>query len=123
VAVAYLRRSTVLKTNEIKCESIKIKKEEHTMANNYEVQELIVEQKKNRTLLFVLIGVGVAIVAAIAAAAVYLSSKNEEGQRRGQVLVEKIKSKLPAKKTAEVEATEEFVEEACECEIVADDAE
>ena len=85
------------------------------MTNNYEVQELIVEQKKNRTLLFVLIGVGVAIVAAITAAAVYLSSKNEEGQRRGQVLVEKIKSKLPQKKTAEVEETEEFAEEECEC--------
>ena len=94
------------------------------MLDNHDVQELIVEEKKNRTLLFVLIGVGVAIVAAIAAAAIYLSSKNEDGERRGKVLVEKIKSKLPAKKTAEVE---ELFEEECECdcacEIAADDAE
>ncbi|MBE6684680.1 MAG: hypothetical protein E7592_03400 [Ruminococcaceae bacterium] len=94
------------------------------MVDNHDVQELIVEEKKNRTLLFVLIGVGVAIVAAIAAAAIYLSSKNEDGERRGKVLVEKIKSKLPAKKTAEVE---ELFEEECECdcacEIAADDAE
>ena len=84
------------------------------MLDNHDVQELIVEEKKNRTLLFVLIGVGVAIVAAIAAAAIYLSSKNEEGERRGKVLVEKIKSKLPAKKAAEAEA-EELFEEECEC--------
>lgn len=94
------------------------------MANNHDVQELIVEEKKNRTLLFVLIGVGVAIIAAIAAAAVYLSSKNEEGERRGKVLVEKIKSKLPAKKTEEAEVEELFEEECeCACEVAVDDAE
>lgn len=94
------------------------------MANNHDVQELIVEEKKNRTLLFVLIGVCVAVVAAIAAAAVYLSSKNEEGERRGKVLVEKIKSKLPAKKTEEAEVEELFEEETeCECEVAVDDAE
>ena len=85
------------------------------MANNHDVQELVVEQKKNRTLLFVLIGVGVAIVAAIAAAAIYLSSKNEEGERRGKVLVEKIKSKLPGKKKKE-DSCEELAEDACEFE-------
>ena len=74
--------------------------------------EIFFEKYGNKTLKLV---IGVAIVAAITAAAIYLSSKNEEGQRRGQVLVEKIKSKLPKKKTAEVEETEEFAEEECEC--------
>lgn len=95
------------------------------MLDNHDVQELIVEEKKNRTLLFVLIGVGVAIVAAVAAAAIYLSSKNEEGERRGKVLVEKIKSKLPAKKAEEAEEAVELFEEDCDCacEIAVDDAE
>ena len=91
------------------------------MLDNHDVQELIVEEKKNRTLLFVLIGVCVAVVAAVAAAAVYLSSKNEDGERRGKVLVEKIKSKLPKK--AEQSEVEELFEEECECEVTVDDAE
>ena len=56
-----------------------------------------------------------AVVAAIATAAVYLASKTEEGERRGKILVEKIKAKLPKKAEAE-ECCECECEEACECE-------
>lgn len=71
------------------------------------------ERKRKLTVAIVLISVGVAVVAAVAAAAIYLSAKTEEGERRGKILVEKIKSKLPKK--AEVCECEEAVEEACEC--------
>ena len=70
------------------------------------------EEKKKRTLIIVLVSVGVALVAAIAAAAIVLSTRNKEGERRGKVLVMKIKSKLPAKKKKE-NACEELAEDAC----------
>jgi flagellar basal body-associated protein FliL len=71
------------------------------------------EQRRKTTLLIVLISVGVAIVAAAAAVAIYCASKTEDGQCRGKVLVEKVKSKLPKK--AECCNCEEVAEEACEC--------
>lgn len=78
------------------------------------------EQRRKTTLLIVLISVGVAVIAAAAAVAIYCASKNAEGERRGAVLVAKIKSKLPCKKAecceCECEAAEEVAEEACECE-------
>ena len=57
----------------------------------------------------------------VAAGAIYLASKTEEGERRGKLIVEKIKSKLPCKKDEECCECcecdcEEAVEEACECE-------
>ena len=74
------------------------------------------ERKRKLTVTIVLISVAVAVVAAIAAAAIYLASKTEEGERRGKVLVEKIKSKLPRKKAEECcECECEEAEEACEC--------
>ena len=71
------------------------------------------EQRRKTTLLIVLISVAAAVVAAAAAVAVYCASKNAEGERRGTVLVAKIKSKLPCKKAECCE---------CECEEVADEA-
>jgi len=72
------------------------------------------ERKRKITLVIVLVSVAVAVVAAIATAAIYLSSKNADGERRGKVLVEKIKSKLPQKKA--VCDCEELADELCECE-------
>lgn len=75
------------------------------------------EQRRKTTLLIVLISVGVAVIAAAAAVAIYCASKNAEGERRGKVLVAKIKSKLPCKKAECCECEcEEAAEEACECE-------
>lgn len=67
------------------------------------------EQRRKTTLLIVLISVAAAVVAAAAAVAIYCASKNADGERRGKVLVAKIKSKLPCKKAAVAE---------CECEEV-----
>ena len=75
------------------------------------------EERKKRTLIIVLVSVGVALVAAIAAAAIILSTKNKDGERRGKVLVMKIKSKLPAKKKKE-DSCEELAEDACEFEAI-----
>ncbi len=75
------------------------------------------ERKRKLTILIVTISVAVAVVAAVSAAAIYLASKTEEGERRGKILVEKIKSKLPKKCDDECccdEAVEEC--ECCECE-------
>ena len=85
------------------------------MANNQDIQEVIVEEKKNRKLLFMIIGIAIAIIA-ITAAVIYLYSKNENGERRGKVLVEKIKNKLSSKKNAELE-------EICDDDIFVADAE
>ena len=63
------------------------------------------EQRRKTTFIIVLVTVAVAVAAAAAAATIYCLSKNEEGEKRGNVLVAKIKSKLPCKKA-----------EACECE-------
>ena len=52
------------------------------------------QERRQRTLLIVLISVGVAVIAAVAAATIYLAAKTEDGERRGKVLVEKIKSKI-----------------------------
>ena len=79
------------------------------------------EQRRKTTLLIVLISVAAAVVAAAAAVAIYCASKNAEGERRGKVLVAKIKSKLPCKKAACCEC-EEACEEACECEEAACEA-
>ena len=49
---------------------------------------------------------GFVTAAAAAAATIYCLSKNDEGEKRGNVLVAKIKSKIPCCKKAE----------ACECE-------
>lgn len=70
------------------------------------------EERKKRTLIIVLVSVGAALVAAAAAAAIVLSTKNKEGERRGKVLVMKIKNKLPAKKQKE-NSLEELAEDAC----------
>ena len=75
------------------------------------------EEKKKRTLIIVLVSVGVALVAATAAAAIILSTKNKDGERRGKVLVMKIKSKLPGKKKKE-NSCEELAEDACEFEAI-----
>ena len=80
------------------------------------------ERKRKLTVLIVLISVGVAVVAAVATAAIYLASKTEEGERRGKILVEKIKSKLPKKAECCECDCEEVVEEACECAEVAEEA-
>ena len=56
------------------------------------------EEKKKKTLAIVLICVGAALVAVIAAAAVILATKNKDGERRGKVVLMKIKEKLPKKK-------------------------
>ena len=73
------------------------------------------EEEKKKTLLIVLICVGVAAVAAIAAAAVILATKNKDGERRGKVVLMKIKEKLPAKKKKE-NMCEELAEDECEFE-------
>lgn len=78
------------------------------------------ERKRKLTVMIVLISVGVAVVAAVAAAAIYLAAKTEEGERRGKILVNKIKEKMPKlpKKACECECAEEAcecAEEACEC--------
>ena len=75
------------------------------------------EEKKKRTLIIVLVSVGVALVAAITAAAVILATKNKDGERRGKVLVMKVKSKLPGKKKKE-NSCEELAEDACEFEAI-----
>ena len=64
------------------------------------------EQRRKTTFIIVLVTVAVAVAAAAAAATIYCLSKNEEGEKRGNVLVAKIKSKIPCCKKAE----------ACECE-------
>ncbi len=76
------------------------------------------ERKRKLTVLIVCISVAVAVAAAVAAAAIYLASKTEEGERRGKLLVEKVKSKLP-KKADECCCCDEVAEECdccCECE-------
>ena len=70
------------------------------------------EERKKRTLIIVLVSVGAALVAATAAAAIVLSTKNKDGERRGKVLVMKVKSKLPARKKKE-NCIEELAEDAC----------
>ena len=75
------------------------------------------EEKKKRTLIIVLVSVGVALVAAATAAAIILSTKNKDGERRGKVLVMKVKSKLPGKKKKE-DTCEELAEDACEFEAI-----
>jgi flagellar basal body-associated protein FliL len=74
------------------------------------------EQRRKTTLIIVLISVAVAVAAVATAATLYCVSKNEEGERRGKVLVAKIKSKLPKKAEACEcdEAIEEALEEAVE---------
>lgn len=82
-------------------------------------EAVLEEEKKKRTLVIVLVSVGVALVAAIAAAAVILSTKNKDGERRGKVLVMKIKNKLPGKKKKE-NCCEELAEDACDFEELAE---
>jgi len=81
------------------------------------------ERKRKLTVLIVCISVAVAVVAAIATAVVYLASKTEEGERRGKILVEKIKAKLPKKACAEecCECECEETAECCECEAAAEE--
>ena len=83
------------------------------------VEAAVAERDQNKKVLTgVLIGVGVAVAAAVAAATVILLTKNKDGERRGKVLIMKIKSKLPCKKAEECCCEcdcEEAVEEACEC--------
>ena len=81
-------------------------------------KQIAEEQRKRKlTALIVLISVGVAVVAAIAAAAFYLASKTEEGVCRGKILVDNVKAKLPKlpKKACECECAEEACECECEC--------
>ena len=87
------------------------------------------EQRRKTTFIIVLVTVAVAVAAAAAAATIYCLSKNEEGEKRGNVLVAKIKSKIPCCKKAEAcececeEAAAEAVEEAVEAaEEVAEEA-
>ena len=78
------------------------------------VEAAVAERDQNKKVLTgVIIGVGVAVVAAAVAAAVILLTKNKDGERRGKVLIMKIKSKLPAKKKKE-DICEELAEDACE---------
>ena len=78
------------------------------------VEAAVSERDQNKKILTaVLISAGVAVVAAVVTAAVILSTKNKEGERRGKVLVMKIKNKLPAKKKKENDC-EELAEDACE---------
>ena len=78
------------------------------------VEAAVAERNENKKILTaVLISAGVAVVAAVAAAAIILSTKNKDGERRGKVLVMKIKNKLPAKKKKE-NICEELAEDACE---------
>ena len=82
-------------------------------------KQIAEEQRKRKlTALIVLISVGVAAVAAIAAAAFYLASKTEEGVCRGKILVDNVKAKLPKlpKKACECECADEACECECECE-------
>ena len=77
------------------------------------------ERQRKLTVAIVVISAAVAVVAAVAAGAIYLASKTEDGERRGKLIVEKIKSKLPCKKAEECCCEcdcEEEAEEACECE-------
>lgn len=78
------------------------------------VEAAVAERDQNKKVLTgVLIGVGVVVVAAAVAAAVILSTKNKDGERRGKVLVMKIKSKIPAKKKKE-DFCEEIAEDDCQ---------
>ena len=78
------------------------------------VEAAVSEREQNKKILTaVLISAGVAVLAAAVTAAVILSTKNKEGERRGKVLVMKIKNKLPAKKKKENDC-EELAEDACE---------
>ena len=78
------------------------------------VEAAVSERDQNKKILTaVLISAGVAVVAAAVTAAVILSTKNKDGERRGKVLVMKIKNKLPAKKKKENDC-EELAEDACE---------
>ena len=73
------------------------------------------EEEKKKTLTIVLICVGVAVAAAVAAAAIVLATKNKDGERRGKVVLMKIKEKLPSKKKKE-NMCEELAEDGCEFE-------
>lgn len=78
------------------------------------VEAAVAERDQNKKILTaVLISAGVAVVAAAVTAAIILSTKNKDGERRGKVLVMKIKNKLPAKKKKE-NVCEELAEDACE---------
>ena len=70
------------------------------------------EQRRKTTFIIVLVSVAVAVAAVATAATLYCLSKTAEGERRGSVLVAKIKSKLPKK--AEACECEEAIEEAAE---------
>ena len=73
------------------------------------VADVIEERDNKKTTAIVLTIIGLILVAAVAVAAVVLMSKNKNGERRGKVLVRKIKSKFPSKKRRE-----EFVEDGYE---------
>ncbi len=77
------------------------------------VEAAVAEREENKKVLtIVLVSVGAALVAAIAAAAIILSTKNKDGERRGKVLVMKVKNKFPSKKKKE-NCCEEIAEDAC----------
>ena len=78
------------------------------------VEAAVAERNENKKILVaVLVSVGVAVAAAVAAAAIILYTKNKDGERRGKVLLMKIKNKLPANKKKE-NVCEELAEDACE---------
>ena len=68
------------------------------------------EDRRRKTATIVLVSLGIAGAAIAIATAVFLATKNKDGERRGKVLYMKIKSKLPCKKK----------KENC-CEVLADD--
>ena len=76
------------------------------------------EQRRKTAFIIVLVTVAVAVAAAATAATLYFLSKNEEGEKRGNVLVAKIKSKVPCcfkkAEACECEEAVEAVEEAAE---------
>ena len=93
-----------------KMSSVVLAKEIATEAAEAVVAE---EERRKKTIAIVLISLGIAAVAIIAAAGVFLATRDKNGERRGNVLVRKIKSKRPCKKKKE-DCCEALAEDDCE---------
>ena len=76
-------------------------------------EAVVAEDKKKKALTVILICSIVVAVAAVVTA--ILVSKNKDGERRGKVVLMKIKEKLPSKKKKET-LCEELAEDDCEFE-------
>lgn len=80
-----------------------------------EAAEAVVAEEERRKKAWTIVLISLGAVAAVAAigAAIFLATKNKDGERRGKVLWVKIKNKLPGKKKKE-NCCEALAEDDCD---------